>query len=264
MLNDDDRGATDTPPARRRPPRPVLTPAPHAEAETPAAPAPSVVTQPAVPDRPRRRLPREAAFGLAVVVVLAGCLALGLVSHGSRDASGTPARAADSAAAIAPPVTDATTPDDAAPIPEETSAEETSAPETTAPAEPTSTVSTAARRHETRRLNISRMIRGHWKARLAGDDASLADAYATYVGPVRRRAGTQARWTAGIQEDGLNVMTIRRVLVRDIASTHARAVAWVHTESDEGGCADWTMRYNIRRVGARWRIWDSTATKSEC
>ena len=185
-----------------------------------------------------------------VVVILACCLTLGLVLHGSRDARGTSARAADdgvTTAAIA-------TPD----------ADETPAPEPAEPADPTPAVRPAARRREIRRLNISRAIRTHWKARLAGDGASLADAYAGYVGPIRRRAGTRARWTAGLQEDGLNVMTIRRVLVRDIASTHAQAVAWVHTESDEGGCADWTMRDQVPRVDARWRIWDSTATKTEC
>jgi hypothetical protein len=140
--------------------------------------------------------------------------------------------------------------------------EEAGNPEDAAAAAPP--LSAAERRLRVRELNISRAVRAHWKRRLARDASSLAAAYDAYVGPVRRRAGTRARWMRGIREDGLRDMAIRGVLVRDVTAGSARAMARVRTESDEGGCADWVMHYTIHLVAGRWRIWDSAATKTEC
>jgi hypothetical protein len=283
MLNDESPGPRDRadvpppPPPSRRPPIPrigppvaVVTPQTPAVEPPPApdAPAPTalatepVALAPPAPDR-RPRLSQRAIVAIGAVAVLAGCLALGVVLRGSHSGSSgvtnvsaatpTPAHTDDGAANAA------SAPDGAN--------DETLSTDQSAPADSSSAakvVSPAAARLATRRVNISRAIRTHWKNRLAGDNASLSEAYAAYVGPILRRVGTEARWSGEIRADGLRVMTIRRVLVRDITRTSAGAVAWVHTVSDEGGCANWTMRYDIRRVAGRWRIWESTADKATC
>jgi hypothetical protein len=273
MLNDEspDRHDIPPPPPRKRPPKPrFVTPAaasvvaPSAVADAPPPAAPSE-PPPSDPPRSGPRVSRPVLLGLGVVVILAGCLALGIVLRGATD--DTPSQQPVAAAAVteAPPsdtgqpaadhsatrTQDATVPDDGPDTSTDTQA-------------PAPVASPAAQRRDTRRLNISRAIRVHWKQRLAGDTTSLAEAYRAYVGPIRNRAGTEARWTAGIREDGLQVMTIGHLLVSRVTSSSGKAVAWVHTESDEGGCADWTMHYVLHKVAGRWRIWNSTADKSSC
>jgi hypothetical protein len=251
MLNDGSSPASAEESARTRPPVPSFggPPAPAMTPDAPVATAPTAPASGAQAASPLAGRPLLAAGAIAAALALLG---LGFALRAGDDGSSE-----EAAPSIAQQRDNQTS-----------GAADPSAPPATGD-EGTSTgtgqgASPALGRTQTRERNVSRAIRAHWKQRLAGDVTSLAAAYDAYAGPVGRRVGTKARWMKGIRADGLNVMTIGGVLVHDVSSTSARAVARVHTESDRGGCADWTMRYKMRRIDGHWRISDSTADKAGC
>lgn len=193
---------------------------------------------------------REVQIGAAFAVLALGALGLGIVQRGSDDsASGTPTAGVTDATGTAdePPVDDTT--DDGAPVDDTTDDV----------VDPSVDSATQARTQA-----IVALINRHWDDRYEGTYASLSDALDMYVGPVRKRAGDADTWINALQEDGLSEMTVHGVEVPEVSESSARAVAEVSTTSEQGGCANWVMRYSLVKVGGRWKIRESTADRTEC
>jgi hypothetical protein len=99
---------------------------------------------------------------------------------------------------------------------------------------------------------IADAIRTHWQLRLAGDAASLAQAYSYYTGALANRAGTEANWSAALQADGLQSVTIHSIHVTSASASTGRATAAIQTVSAGNGCKEWVFHYWLVQGSGQW------------
>lgn len=112
--------------------------------------------------------------------------------------------------------------------------------------------------------DIKSSIQNHWALRAAGDTGSLSQAYAYYTGELRRRAGTESKWIAGLQADGLFEATVGSVRVTSLGRDTARATAEVRTNSAAAGCKNWVFRYDLIQNSGGWQMSRSTTDSTPC
>lgn len=106
---------------------------------------------------------------------------------------------------------------------------------------------------------IVNAIRTHWQLRLAGDSTSLAQAYSYYTGALRNRAGTEANWSAALQADGLQSVTIDSIHVTAANAHSGQATAAIQTVSMGNGCKNWVFHYWLVHESSRWLMDQETA-----
>ncbi|MBJ7330194.1 MAG: hypothetical protein JHC95_09875 [Solirubrobacteraceae bacterium] len=113
----------------------------------------------------------------------------------------------------------------------------------------------------TRSYGMERALRRHFQARL---DGNYEEAYSLYGAPLQQKAGDPARWAQAISEDGLQSVTVNSFSTENVTSSVGIANVDLTTESDAEGCKTFQIRYTMKKVDGRWKLWSSKADDSGC
>lgn len=116
-------------------------------------------------------------------------------------------------------------------------------------------------RQGTYSYGMERAIRRHFQARLDGE---YGTAYDLYGPPLQQKAGNRDTWAEALAEDGLNSVTIDNVRTENVSSDQGTAYVQFTTESSQGGCMSFDVRYTMKKDNGRWKLWRSKADSTEC